>query len=75
MKVKLLKDLPDIKAGAIFAEDDKKKNDFFYKYRKFGREINFSFNRDTIIANRGWFSEFGDYKEEVNAANEVKKSG
>lgn len=57
MKVKLLKDLPDIKAGTIFVDDEKRKNDFFYKYNKFGRVIDFSFNRDSVISNKDWFEE------------------
>ncbi len=57
MKVKLLKNLPDIKPGAIFVEDEKKKNDFFHTYHKFGRDDQYSFNRDTIIANPDWFEE------------------
>jgi hypothetical protein len=59
VKVKLLKDLPDVPTGAIF-ENKGKDTDFFYKYQRFGREVNFSFNRDTVIANRDWFEEVKD---------------
>jgi len=56
MKIKLLKDLPSVKAGAIF-EEDKKRGVFVHIYQEFGKNIDYSFRRDTVLKNPDWFEE------------------
>jgi hypothetical protein len=54
MKIKLLKDLPSVKAGAIF-EENEKRGVFIFNYQEFGQNIEYAFRRDTVLKNPDWF--------------------
>lgn len=56
MKIKLLKDLPDVPAGAIFTYDEKI-DQFVYAYKIRFLEQTIKFNREMVGNNPDWFEE------------------